>query len=250
MDNMVKYKLSQYKGIKPLNEEETVMLVIRLADNELCVRRYADKELLPVYESLKIVKNENIPTIYDIIETENNIVITEKFIKGMTLEEIIKEKGCLSKKEACSVVLDLCSALKAVHKLNIIHRDISPDNIIIKEDGRAVLLDFNISRRSNNKKSTDTSILGTYGFASPEQYGFTQTDARSDIYSVGVILNYVLTGHIIQEGIYDKMPFNKIIKTAIKIDPDMRYRNIEDMEGALRKHYGDSGHVCSAYFRY
>ncbi len=237
MDNSVKYKLSQYKDIRPLNEEGTVMLVLRLTDDVLCVKRYADKELLEVYEKLKTVKNENIPEIYDVIETENNIVIAEQYIKGRTLEEMIREKGCLTKNETCALILDVCSALKAVHKLNIVHRDISPDNIIITDEGKGFLLDFDISRRSNKEKSVDTSILGTFGFASPEQYGFTQTDARSDIYSAGVLLNYMLTGHIVQEGIYDKAPFKSIINKAVKIDPDMRYRNIESMERDIKRHY-------------
>ncbi len=238
MDNLAKYKLSQYKTIRPLNEEETVILGYDITDDRVCVIKYVQIEKKSIYDRLKNIECDSLPEIYDVFEADGRCVIAEKYIKGKSVEQLINENGAFTEKRAIRYMLDICRALKSVHSLKIIHRDISPDNIIIDENDNAVLLDFDIARESRKDKTTDTEILGTAGFAAPEQYGFAQTDARSDIYSMGVILNYMLTGHIVREGVYEKRFFKKIINNAVKIDPDMRYGSIEDMERALKKYCG------------
>ncbi len=228
MDNVVKYKFSAYKDIKALNSDETVVLCYDTISDRTCVKRYIGKDAFEVYNKLKSIKSDFLPEIYEILEYDKSYVVFEEYITGKSIEEKINENGCFSEKEAAKYIFDVCKALEAVHSVNIIHRDISPDNVIINKNGNAVLLDFDIAREGNKNKSTDTTILGTAGFASPEQFGFAQTDARSDIYSLGVLLNYMLTGKIMQREVYKKEPFYTIIQKATKIDSSLRYEDINE----------------------
>ena len=233
MDNLAKYKLSQFKDIRTLNEEGTAILSYNISDDKAYVIKYTDIEKRPIYDKIKNIKCNNMPEIYEIIEDNDKCIIIEKYIKGFGLERLIKERGPLKEKTACKYILDICQALRAVHSLNIIHRDISPDNVIIDENDNAVLLDFDIAREGSKNKSTDTTILGTAGFASPEQYGFAQTDARSDIYSLGALFNYMLTGYIPQIGAYAEEPYYSVISKATKIDSSMRYGSVEKFESEI-----------------
>lgn len=233
MDNIIKYKLSQYKDIYFLNEPGTVVLTYNISDDSTYVKRRIEKEKLNIYKRIKELNNFSLPKIYEIFECDNEAIVIEEYIKGDSLEKLVKENGVLGKDYACRIMLDLCSALKAIHGINIIHRDISPDNIIIDNSGRARLLDFDISRQGNKNQSTDTTILGTVGFASPEQFGFAQTDVRSDIYSMGVLFNFILTGNLVQKGIYVVEPIHSIITKATRIDPNLRYFNVNEFENAV-----------------
>lgn len=88
----------------------------------------------------------------------------------------------------------LCQALAPLHRENIVHRDIKPENIVLGADSQVYLIDFGIARFEKAGRSADTTLLGTHGYAAPEQFGFCQSDARADIYSLGVVLNQVVTG--------------------------------------------------------
>lgn len=235
MDNIVKFKLSQYSNIKNLNSDGSVVLSYDLGTDRVCVKKLVHSGLAEIYVKLKNIKCEYLPEIYDIIEYEDNCLIVEEYIKGRSIEEIVTEKRQIDKETACKYFVDIAEVLEVVHNNGIIHRDISPDNVIVDENNRAILLDFGIARVGNKKKNFDTTILGTAGFASPEQFGFAQTDARSDIYSMGVLLNYMLTGHIVQMGVYDIEPLKSIIIKATDIQPNLRYVNILEMKEEIFK---------------
>ena len=134
-----------------------------------------------------------LPHIENIYQMPDEFVVVYDFIPGKSLRELVAERGRLPESEVISLGLDLCEAAGAVHELGIIHRDITPKNVVVSGDG-AHLIDFGIARMYTEGASRDTNTLGTYGFASPEQYGFEQTDARSDVYSIGRVLGYLLTG--------------------------------------------------------
>lgn len=240
MDNVVKYKLSQYSNIKNLNSDGTVILSYDLGNDRVCVKKFVDNSLDEIYIKLKNIECEYLPEIYDIIEYDGNCLIVEEYIKGRSIEEIIAEKGQIDKKTACKYFVDIAEVLEVVHNDGIIHRDISPDNVIVDENNRARLLDFGIARVGNKKKNFDTTILGTAGFASPEQFGFAQTDIRSDIYSMGVLLNYMLTGHIVQMGVYDIEPLKSIIIKSTDIQPNLRYNSIYELKKEVGNLYSDN----------
>lgn len=240
MDNIVKYKLSQYSNIKNLNSDGTAVLSYDLENDRVCVKKFVDGGLGEIYIKLKNIKCEYLPKIYDIIEYDSSCLIVEEYIKGRSIEEIITVKGQIDKVMACKYIVDIAEVLEAVHNEGIIHRDISPDNVIVDENNRARLLDFGIARVGNKKKNFDTTILGTAGFASPEQFGFAQTDIRSDIYSMGVLLNYMLTGHIVQMGVYDIEPLKSIIIKSTNIQPNLRYNSIYELKKEVGNLYSDN----------
>ena len=139
----------------------------------------------------------------------------------------------LSKEETLKIAIQLCEAMEVLHSIGAVHRDIKPENIILR-GSEAVLIDFDAARIVDPDKSTDTKILGTTGYASPEQYGLCQTDARSDIYSFGVVLNVMLTGEHpstkLAEGV-----FGEIVQKCTMINPDMRYQSAAELKEVLIK---------------
>lgn len=135
------------------------------------------------------------------------------------------------RKEARRITLQLCSALWVLHSLGAVHRDIKPENVIIR-GSEAVLIDFDASRIFKNESGGDTQILGTTGYAAPEQYGIAQTDQRADIYSVGVLLNIMLTGkHPSRELAPGKL--GRIVQKCTMVNPKKRYKNERDLMEAL-----------------
>lgn len=127
------------------------------------------------------------------------------------------------------LLLELCAAIKAIHKAGVIHRDIKPSNIICGNDGHIRLIDFDSARLRVEFQSRDTEILGTGGYAAPEQYGFMQTDDRSDIYAFGVTMEEILGENA------DKPKFQRIIRRCTQFDPDRRCRDISAVGRAIKR---------------
>lgn len=146
-----------------------------------------------VFRFLKNKHHKNIVRIYEVCADEQGeIIILEEYVEGETLHAILKSRK-MSKKEVCKITVQICDALIFLHSMGIIHRDIKPENVIIKDDGTAVLIDFSIARLMNNHDK-DTQQLGTPGYAAPEQFGIFQSGRSTDVYSLGVLMNIMLTG--------------------------------------------------------
>ena len=137
----------------------------------------------------------------------------------------------MSTAQAKKICRQLCSALWVLHSMGVVHRDVKPDNIIIRGKD-AVLIDFDASRIYKNANNEDTQILGTTGFAAPEQYGLSQSDGRADIYALGVLLNIMLTGeHPSRKLAAGRM--GRIIQRCTMVNPEKRYKNILHLMEAL-----------------
>ena len=121
--------------------------------------------------------------------------------------------------------LNICEILGFLHSKNIIHRDLKPNNIIIDKYNNVKIIDFGCSRKTDNKKNRDTSLLGTPGYASPEQYGFSQTDQRTDIYSLGILIQEIVE----KFNIDIDLNLKAVIEKCKRIDPDQRYANTMDI---------------------
>ena len=130
-------------------------------------------------------------------------------------------------------MVQLCNGVETLHQKNIIHRDITPNNVMIDYEGNIKLIDFNISRERKQSASRDTTVMGTAGYASPEQFGFTQTGFGADIYAMGVLLNFMLTGKMPNEKLCSGK-YASIVKKATQIKEEDRYSNVYQMELALQ----------------
>lgn len=176
-----------------------------------------------VYQRLLAVSCPHLPQIMDVGEKDGRTVLLEEYIQGDTLQTIL-EGGLLTTAEAKQITRQLCSALWVLHSMGVVHRDVKPDNVIIRGD-EAVLIDFDASRIYKTEILEDTQILGTAGFAAPEQYGLSQSDGRADIYALGVLLNMMLTGeHPSRKLASGRM--GRIVQRCTMVNPAKRYRNI------------------------
>ena len=148
-----------------------------------------------VWAALSACQSNRLPRVEATYELPDRFVIVYDYVPGSTLAQIAEENGRLAPNVAVQLIDQICEAVQELHQHGIIHRDITPANVIVAQDG-AHLIDFGIARiRSEaSNRSRDTTALGTYGFASPEQYGFAKTDARSDVFSLGRLLGFMLTG--------------------------------------------------------
>ncbi|MCL2194123.1 MAG: protein kinase, partial [Treponema sp.] len=189
-------------------------------------------------EILRGLEHEGLPVYESVIESDTDIFVSRRYIKGITLDEYIEKGDTADKELIVDTMIALCGILEFLHSqpVPIIHRDIKPSNIIINpEEGTVSLIDFGISRKYSEDSGNDTMCLGTRNFAPPEQYGFAQTDCRSDIYSLGVVLRYWLTGSIGRYAEMDDNALARIVAKGTMLDPEMRYRNV----AALKKELGN-----------
>ena len=131
-----------------------------------------------------MINNAHLAKIVYIDEKPDYIEIVREYISGDTLADLISKGHSLPGEKAIRIAADVCDGLSELHKCGIVHRDVNPNNIIVSSDGCAKIIDFGIVRSFSESKSKDTAILGTPGYAAPEQFGFSQSDARTDIYAV------------------------------------------------------------------
>lgn len=182
------------------------------------------------------LRHEGLPQFVASYENDDAVFVVREYVKGVSLDEFTGSKA-IAQRRALSIAIQLCDILAYLHgqKPPIIHRDIKPGNIIIS-DGKIKLIDFGISRKYNDKVTTDTTYIGTRGFSPPEQFGFSQTDNRSDIYAFGVLLCYLLTGGTDLKRI-DKTIENKRLRRIIikctAFSPDKRNTDIASVKSAL-----------------
>ena len=176
-----------------------------------------------VYKKLLEYTCPNLPTVYEVASRGEENLVVEEFIEGDTLGFLLK--GALfSQEETKKIVRQVCQALWVLHSIGAVHRDVKPENIILRGD-EAVLIDFDAARLHKPEHSNDTQILGTTGFAAPEQYGLSQSDIRTDIYSLGVLINVMLTGqHPSKKLAGGKM--GRIVDRCTHVNPQHRYRNV------------------------
>ena len=163
---------------------------------------------------------------------ENMRCVLREYVPGDTLSILANHKT-FSEEDVLDIGLQLCDQLNVLHAMEppIIHRDIKPQNVVVRQDGTAVLIDFGIARIHTDNE-TDTVAFGTQGFAPPEQYGFSQTDARSDIYSLGILLNWLLHGETKIAGT-DRRPLDKVVARCTSFDPERRFSDVRQVKRAL-----------------
>ena len=230
-DIYIKNLLLNYSLVAVLSEKnecQVLRLRSKAAGQDLVLRSFPKH--IDAYEVLCAIRCENLPEVYDAIDVDDGQIVLEEYIDGITVAEVM-QTGKYRYWGARKVLSEICNALSVLHSRNIVHRDIKPENVMIEKTGRVVLIDFNASRKES-AAGKDTVIMGTVGYASPEQLGLSQTDARTDIYAAGVLLNVMLTGKHPTEC-FAKGRAGRIVRKCTALNPDNRYQSAERFALAL-----------------
>jgi serine/threonine protein kinase len=229
------YENSQYAELEMLDKKGKVWLVKDIRDKRIWVRKEIEIYSLDAYNKMQGVKNKNTAYIHRVLHCAEKYYVIQEYINGQTLNEIVENKGKVDIEFTKSVMCQVCDGIAFLHKNCIIHRDITSSNVILSVDGTIKLIDLGISRIKSVGKERDTTIMGTIGYAPPEQYGFSQTDAATDIYSCGVLMNYMLTGELPEKQRY-KGDMDYISLCCMKMEPKERYQSAEELKDMFLKH--------------
>lgn len=187
--------------------------------------------------------------IWEVYEEQGKLYIVMDYVEGISLQSLLKEQGAREAEQAVEWGLQLCRALSYLHSFRppVIYRDMKPANVILRPDGRLMLVDFGTARQYRIHKRRDTVPLGTPGYAAPEQYRGRQSDIRTDIYCLGATLYQMLTGHDpgeppyricgIREWNKELSPkLDRIVKKCTAKNPWRRYRNCAQLQKELENY--------------
>ncbi len=244
------------------------MSVVYLAMNERANKQWAVKEvrkdgvldfesvkqgLVAETDILKKLSHPYLPSIVDVIDTDDSFIIIMDYVQGNSLDKALKEFGAQRETDVIEWAKMLCDVLGYLHTREpaIIYRDMKPANVMLKPDGTISLIDFGTAREHKAAKVEDTTCLGTRGYAAPEQYGgMGQTDARTDIYCLGATIYHLVTGMNPSEPPYEIRPIRdinpalspgleKIILKCTQNDPNQRYQSCAELRYALETYMID-----------
>jgi ankyrin repeat protein len=250
---------NEYTLVRPLGEGgmNRVYLVTDLLGQEWALKetrapsevQMSPQEMRDNYNRevtiLANLNHPNFPKINEHFSIGDRHYLVEEFVHGVSLEEY-SAYNKIGELEVIDLALMICEILEHLHRRNIIYRDLKPENIIVTGDSKLKLLDFNIARFFKSGKISDTQALGTPGYAAPECYGIAQSDARSDIYSIGATMHRLLTGINPGDSPFQFEPINsfrldisrstmEIIEKALSREPANRFPSVRKMKQALRK---------------
>lgn len=195
------------------SEKSRVALIYDGEHRQMLVEKRLKGEL-PIYRQLLGLSHPYLPKIYQVEFQNGETIVLEEYISGGSLVEVRARE-----KQVRKWLLELCQVLSFLHRQGIVHRDIKPSNLLLGSDGHIRLIDFDAAREEKKNADSDTRLLGTRGYAPPEQYGFSQTDQRADIYALGVTFRELLG----PAG--KKLRWRHILKKCTALEPKRRYRN-------------------------
>lgn len=235
MDYNSRLELSFYREIATINEAHQIYLVQHIETKKVFVKKVLSVYNISVYQQLKDNPVSGTPKIYCICEEDNKLILIEEYVSGNTLSELLAGEKPVPEKLVTSYALELCDVLESLHSFDppIIHRDIKPSNIIITPGNRVFLIDLNAARTSTSKEE-DTVLLGTKGYAAPEQYGFGSSNIQTDIYAVGMLLNTMLLGKFSRD-IAPNTNYHEIIDRCTRINPKERFNTISELKNAIEQ---------------
>ncbi|MBE7050026.1 MAG: serine/threonine protein kinase [Ruminococcaceae bacterium] len=244
MENSVKYHffMSQITHIQDVIETEKVKISIvfyELTQSSCILRVCKNRDLSRVCEALIKTKNPNTVVIYDYVYENGDTYILEENLTGKTVEETLEQNGPFDERETAKIIIDICNSLEKLHNETppVIHNDIKPSNIMIRDDMSVKLFDFDVSRIYKKGNSKNTTLFGTEEYASPEHFGYGQSEPRTDIYCLGVTMHKMLTGHSLtaEHRITYNGPLKKIILKCLEFDPKDRYTSVSSLRKDLER---------------
>lgn len=230
MADLEKFLKFQYNVIDIIDESAGIYLVQDVISGRVFRKRTVTFEEARIFDLLKQVRNPYLINVEGVYYLENEAVVIEEYVNGWTLQTLIEQHGTFSKELSEKYIRQICSAIRELHIRNIVHRNLTPDNIIVTMDGIIKVDNSCAIRKIDRNKIRDTVFMGTTGYAAPEQFGFSQSDCRADVYSIGVLLNIMLTGHLPVDGVYSSSKkLKSIIVKCISIDKNKRFNNVDDL---------------------
>lgn len=236
------FLMSQLTHIEDLKDTEKtkISVVYHEGLKSSCILRICKgRDLSAVCASLRKIRNPNTVVIHDYVYENGDTYILEENVDGSTVSEIMEDKGLFDEERTAKIIIEICKALEQLHHETppVIHNDINPSNIKIREDGSVKLYDFDISRIYKKGQNQNTTLFGTEEFAAPEHYGYGQSEPRTDIYCLGVTMHKMLTGN----GLSDEHritytgKLKSIIQKCLEFDPKHRYASVLALRKDLEK---------------
>lgn len=237
MDLVRRLAISYYEKIAVISESHHIYLVQHRETKKICIKKILDVYNYEIYEFLYFHPIEGTPKIIEYGEEDQRLILIEEYISGESLTDKIQNVD-LTKDQILKYMIDLCEIVKQLHGLPqpVIHRDIKPANLMVTHYDRLVLLDFNAAKYYKAEEANDTVLLGTQGYAAPEQYGFGSSSPQTDIYAMGILLKEML--HAIRQS---DPAFDEMIDRCTRMTPSERYQSVAELEAVLRKVSGQNG---------
>lgn len=229
------------------SEDSSTFLVKETATGILCVLKWGrNRQTEFLRNEMEIMKKmadrkfSGIPKAYRIFEENGEVYLVREYIEGMSLAQMVLQKGGISEAEICRISRKICQTAEQFQNPDepMIHRDIKPENIVVTPGGEVVFIDFGTMRSYKKDGSRDTFVVGTRGTAAPEQYGYTQTDQRTDVYAIGQTMLYMVSESYEMNQLSEcavSRRMKKIIEKACSFDPDKRYGDAVQLRRAVEK---------------
>ena len=228
LSEQLKLEFEEVRLLKESPRGSVRLIRHRASGKQFILRRFTGNG--EVYRRLLDCSCRHLPLIYETAEREGKNLVIEEFVQGDTLDFLLAD-ALFTPQETRKVVKQLCQGLWVLHSMAAVHRDVKPENVILRRTD-AVLIDFDAARLHKPQAESDTHILGTTGFAAPEQYGLGQSDTRTDIYSLGVLMNVMLTGQHPSKKLAEGR-MGRVIQRCTQVNPAKRYKNVLHLMEAL-----------------
>ena len=228
LSEQLKLEFEEVRLLKESPRGSVRLIRHRASGKQFILRRFTGNG--EVYRRLLDCSCRHLPPIYETAEREGKNLVIEEFVQGDTLDFLLAD-ALFTPQETRKVVKQLCQGLWVLHSMAAVHRDVKPENVILRRTD-AVLIDFDAARLHKPQAEADTQILGTTGFAAPEQYGLGQSDTRTDIYSLGVLMNVMLTGQHPSKKLAEGR-LGRVIQRCTQVNPAKRYKNVLHLMEAL-----------------
>ena len=229
------------------SEDSSTFLVKETATGILCVLKWGrNRQTEFLRNEMEIMKKmadrklSGIPKAYRIFEENGEVYLVREYIEGMSLAQMVLQKGGISEAEIYRISRKICQTAEQFQNPDepMIHRDIKPENIVVTPGGEVVFIDFGTMRSYKKDGSHDTFVVGTRGTAAPEQYGYTQTDQRTDVYAIGQTMLYMVLESYEMNQLSEcavSRRMKKIIEKACSFEPDKRYGDAAQLRRAVEK---------------
>ena len=229
------------------SEDSSTFLVKETVTGILCVLKWGRnrqaeflRNEMEIMEKMADRKLSGVPKAYRIFEENGEVYLVREYIEGMSLAQMVLQKGGISEAEICRISRKICQTAEQFQNPDepMIHRDIKPENIVVTPGGEVVFIDFGTMRSYKKDGSRDTFVVGTRGTAAPEQYGYIQTDQRTDVYAIGQTMLYMVSESYEKNQLSEcavSRRMKKIIEKACSFEPDKRYGDAAQLRRAVEK---------------